>query len=95
MNISILAQVNVSTQLPCIHIYSTCTVTEQQVTVYSHVDEQNEWIIEKADATNFTTPEFVENGHVVRLLHAKTHRRLHTHNIRPMTNDKKYQYEVR
>ncbi|CAO3651604.1 unnamed protein product [Mucor fragilis] len=67
---------------------------QQQVTVYSHVDEQNEWIIEKADATNFTTPEFVENGHVVRLLHAKTHRRLHTHNIRPMTNDKKYQYEV-
>lgn len=53
------------------------------------------WIIEKVDAINFTTPEFVKNGDIVRLLHAKTHRRLHTHDIRPTTNDKKYQYEVR
>ncbi|EPB91381.1 hypothetical protein HMPREF1544_01702 [Mucor circinelloides 1006PhL] len=67
---------------------------QQQVTVYSHVDEQNVWIIEKVDAINFTTPEFVKNGDIVRLLHAKTHRRLHTHDIRPTTNDKKYQYEV-
>lgn len=28
-------------------------------------------------------------------MHEKTHRRLHTHDIRPTTNDKKYQYEVR
>ncbi|CEP18337.1 hypothetical protein [Parasitella parasitica] len=67
---------------------------KQQVTVYSHVDEQNLWIIESIHATNFTTPKFVKNGDVVRLVHAKTYRRLHTHDIRPATNDKRYQYEV-
>ncbi|KAI8641886.1 glycosyltransferase family 39 protein [Parasitella parasitica] len=67
---------------------------QQQVTVYAHVDEQNIWIIEEAHRTNFTVPKFVKNGDIVRLVHAKTYRRLHTHDIRPSTNDKKYQHEV-
>ncbi|KAI7897500.1 glycosyltransferase family 39 protein [Cokeromyces recurvatus] len=67
---------------------------QQQVTLYSHIDDNNWWIINKADTDDVNDLEYVKHGDIVRLTHLKTHRRLHTHDIRPITNDEKYQYEV-
>ncbi|KAI8355651.1 glycosyltransferase family 39 protein [Choanephora cucurbitarum] len=67
---------------------------QQQVTLYSHVDSNNWWIITKADTDEIDGLEYVKHGDIVRLKHLKTHKRLHTHNVRPMTNDQKYQFEV-
>lgn len=70
-------------------------ISEQQVTLYSHVDDNNWWIINKVETNNATALEYVKNGDIVRLTHLDTRKRLHTHDVRPGTNDIKYQYEVR
>ncbi|KAI8376981.1 glycosyltransferase family 39 protein, partial [Blakeslea trispora] len=67
---------------------------QQQVTLYSYVDNNNGWIITKADTDEVNGLEYVKHGDIVRLKHLKTHKRLHTHDVRPMTNDQKYQFEV-
>ncbi|KAI9467724.1 MAG: glycosyltransferase family 39 protein [Benjaminiella poitrasii] len=67
---------------------------QQQVTLYSHNDDNNWWFIHKADTDEVNKLEYVKNGDIVRLTHLKTQRRLHTHDIRPITNEEKYHYEV-
>ncbi|KAI8077657.1 glycosyltransferase family 39 protein [Thamnidium elegans] len=67
---------------------------QQQVTLYSHVDNNNWWVINKANTDDVRSLEYVRHGDIVRLTHFNTKRRLHTHDIRPTTNDEKYQYEV-
>lgn len=71
------------------------TFLEQQVTLYAHVDNNNQWVINKADTDDVRSLEYVRHGDIVRLTHFVSKRRLHTHDVRPMTNDQKYQYEVR
>ncbi|KAI8990011.1 protein O-D-mannosyltransferase [Pilobolus umbonatus] len=66
----------------------------QQVTLYPHKDKNNWWLINKAANDTVDGIEYVRHGDVVRLTHITTHRRLHTHDIRPITNDETYQYEV-
>ncbi|KAJ2558774.1 Protein O-mannosyltransferase 2 [Coemansia sp. RSA 1933] len=56
---------------------------QQQITCYSHKDLNNDWIISKVHGKthgNTTdTVEFVKDGDVIRLLHLKTQRNLHSH----------------
>lgn len=57
---------------------------QQQVTAYSHKDENNKWIIKKYDtqpdiSTSKQPIELVGNGDLVRLEHFVTKRNLHTH----------------
>ncbi|KAI9275246.1 glycosyltransferase family 39 protein [Helicostylum pulchrum] len=67
---------------------------QQQVTLYSHTDNNNRWVINKASTDDVRSLEYVRHGDIVRLTHFNTKRRLHTHDVRPTTNDEKYQYEV-
>jgi len=52
---------------------------QQQITCYSHRDNNNIWIVEKTKNTNSTTFEPLKNGDIIRLRHKTTNRRLHSH----------------
>lgn len=62
---------------------------QQQVTTYSHKDDNNKWKIKKynEESSESTDPiEFVKNGDLVRLEHVVTERNLHSHNeLGPVT----------
>ncbi|KAG9290307.1 hypothetical protein G9A89_007038 [Geosiphon pyriformis] len=71
---------------------------QQQITLYSHKDDNNIWIIQ-----NQTKPEipfeeqdpiWISNGHVIKLEHMQTAKKLHSHDIRPPVTDIEYQNEV-
>lgn len=56
---------------------------QQQITTYSHKDENNQWRIKKFNAESRPTDEpieYVQNGDLVRLEHVITGRNLHSHN---------------
>ena len=66
---------------------------QQQVTTYSHKDENNLWKIKYPDReSSFTgTPQILKSGDLIRLEHIMTHRNLHSHReIAPITQ-KHYQ----
>nr|CAG8580936.1 5957_t:CDS:2 [Entrophospora candida] len=71
---------------------------QQQVTLYPHRDGNNDWLIQNITELeiplNETDPIWVKDGSIIRLYHLKTHRRLHSHDIRPPLTDAKYQNEV-
>ncbi|KAJ1863135.1 hypothetical protein LPJ78_004261 [Coemansia sp. RSA 989] len=75
---------------------------QQQVTLYGFRDDNNYWVITRTDAdeqkalnsSNPTALEPIKNGDVVRLMHYKTFRRLHSHNVRPPVTTNDYQNEV-
>ncbi|XP_069807058.1 protein O-mannosyl-transferase 2 isoform X2 [Dendropsophus ebraccatus] len=54
---------------------------QQQVTTYSHKDQNNQWIVKKHDAEyDPEAPlEFVHHGDIIRLEHKSTGRNLHSH----------------
>ncbi|KAJ2479389.1 Protein O-mannosyltransferase 2, partial [Coemansia sp. RSA 2320] len=58
---------------------------QQQITGYTHKDENNDWIVKKVHGQTFgntsETVEFVKNGDVVRLVHERTTRNLHSHAV--------------
>ncbi|KAI8917124.1 Dolichyl-phosphate-mannose-protein mannosyltransferase-domain-containing protein [Powellomyces hirtus] len=63
---------------------------QQQVTCYHHKDSNNHWVITKAwGKENATSPDgvdFVQDGDVLRLVHASTGRNLHSHPVKaPIT----------
>ena len=67
---------------------------QQQVTGYSHKDDNNKWIIKKFDVepTEGEEVTLVKNGDLVRLEHLPTSRNLHSHReIAPVT---KQHYQV-
>jgi dolichyl-phosphate-mannose-protein mannosyltransferase len=72
---------------------------EQQITLYPHKDDNNVWILQNqtdfAVPYNETDPIWVRDGDVIRLEHVSTHRRLHSHDVRPPVTDSDYQNEVR
>lgn len=67
---------------------------QQQITLYPHLDSNNEWLIEPY---NMSIPnEFVQlkHGDKVRFKHLNTHRRLHSHDEKPPVSERDWQKEV-
>ncbi|KAF9557834.1 hypothetical protein EC968_007416 [Mortierella alpina] len=61
---------------------------QQQITLYPHKDNNNDWIIQRKDGTVPDRLEYVKNGDIVRLLHVPTSKRLHSHEQKaPVTED--------
>ncbi|KAJ2876339.1 Protein O-mannosyltransferase 2 [Coemansia aciculifera] len=58
---------------------------QQQITGYSHKDTNNDWIVKKVHGQSYgnttDTIEFVKNGDLVRLVHERTSRNLHSHAV--------------
>ncbi|KAI8485373.1 Protein O-mannosyl-transferase 2 [Branchiostoma belcheri] len=54
---------------------------QQQITAYTHKDDNNLWIIKRYDRNPIAEDpvQFVKNGDLVRLEHVATQRNLHTH----------------
>lgn len=82
---------------------------QQQITLYPHKDENNIWLLENQtqpldihgepiNGTNawFNLPEppYIQDGSVLRLYHQPTHRRLHSHDVRPPITEADWQNEV-
>lgn len=90
------------------HMYPTGS-KQQQITLYPHKDENNVWLLENQTqpiipGTNQTIngtkawddidPVMIKNGDVLRLYHLTTHRRLHSHDVRPPVTEADWQNEV-
>lgn len=81
---------------------------QQQITLYPHKDENNVWLLENqtqplgidgepingTEAWDKLDPNFIKNGDVLRLYHLNTHRRLHSHDVRPPVTEQDWQNEV-
>ncbi|KAL1845038.1 hypothetical protein VTK73DRAFT_1296 [Phialemonium thermophilum] len=82
---------------------------QQQVTLYPHKDENNFWLLENqtqpldanGEPINGTRawdalpePQYVKDGDIIRLYHLVTHRRLHSHDVRPPITEADWQNEV-
>ncbi|OBA21899.1 PMT-domain-containing protein [Metschnikowia bicuspidata var. bicuspidata NRRL YB-4993] len=67
---------------------------QQQITLYPHLDPNNDWLIEPY---NMSIPdEFVpiKNGDKIRLQHVRTGLRLHSHDEKPPVSDRDWQKEA-
>ncbi|CAI6086799.1 unnamed protein product [Clonostachys chloroleuca] len=82
---------------------------QQQITLYPHKDENNLWFLENQtqplgadgqpiNGTNawdlLPEPSYITDGAVLRLYHVNTHRRLHSHDVRPPVTEADWQNEV-
>ncbi|QRW15811.1 dolichyl-phosphate-mannose-protein mannosyltransferase [Rhizoctonia solani] len=74
---------------------------QQQITLYPHIDGNNDWRILNGTfdgATDFdwTTEPIsqIRNGQTIRLEHIATQKRLHSHDVRPPVSDVDFQNEV-
>ncbi|XP_019864301.1 PREDICTED: protein O-mannosyl-transferase 2-like isoform X2 [Amphimedon queenslandica] len=68
------------------HLYpeEMAEIRQQQVTAYSHKDDNNKWLVKRANDTNFNASDeyqLVKNGDWIVLEHVSTKRNLHSHNI--------------
>ncbi|KLO78763.1 dolichyl-phosphate-mannose-protein mannosyltransferase [Fusarium fujikuroi] len=82
---------------------------QQQITLYPHKDDNNVWLLENqtqplgidGQPINGTKawdalpePQYITDGTVLRLYHGPTHRRLHSHDVRPPITEADWQNEV-
>ncbi|KAI9467856.1 glycosyltransferase family 39 protein [Zychaea mexicana] len=74
---------------------------QQQITLYPHKDENNWWIIEKSrnaprrrDTMRNGEVEYVKDGDRIRLVHALSGKRLHSHDQQPPLANDEYHKEV-
>ncbi|CCH59398.1 hypothetical protein TBLA_0B05710 [Henningerozyma blattae CBS 6284] len=78
------------------HDYETGS-KQQQITLYSHLDDNNKWVIESNDEpfVSFKTFENISDGASIRLNHISTHHRLHSHDHpAPVSEHSSWQKEV-
>ncbi|XP_034833789.1 protein O-mannosyl-transferase 2 [Maniola hyperantus] len=70
------------------HLYPAgAGARQQQITTYTHKDENNRWIVKPYDREEVDGVVLVRSGDLVRLTHAVTGRNLHSHRERaPMTS---------
>ncbi|KAI9654402.1 MAG: hypothetical protein M1829_000933 [Trizodia sp. TS-e1964] len=80
---------------------------QQQITLYPHKDENNNWILENQTqpegltgpiagpkAWDTLVPTMIEDRAVIKLFHTVTSRRLHSHDVRPPVTEAEWQNEV-
>ncbi|KAM9886180.1 hypothetical protein OXX79_014360, partial [Metschnikowia pulcherrima] len=67
---------------------------QQQVTLYPHIDTNNDWVIEPYNDTMPQTFVPIRNGDKIRLKHVKSGLRLHSHDEKPPVSDRDWQKEV-
>ncbi|OLL22863.1 Dolichyl-phosphate-mannose--protein mannosyltransferase 1 [Neolecta irregularis DAH-3] len=69
---------------------------QQQITLYPHKDENNEWIIGNYTDLdpNSLDLQYISNGAFIRLKHAVTEKRLHSHDHHPPVTEADWQKEV-
>jgi dolichyl-phosphate-mannose-protein mannosyltransferase len=73
--------------------------TEQQVTLYPHRDQNNDWQIFNAtrDANEYNASmplAYITPGTRIKLRHMVTQKHLHSHDVRPPVSDVEFQNEV-
>ncbi|XP_058808986.1 protein O-mannosyl-transferase 2 isoform X2 [Phymastichus coffea] len=75
------------------HLYpESVGARQQQITTYSHKDDNNLWIVKKYDTDEIPTePELVRHGDLIRLEHVITRRNLHSHKEVAPISKKHYQ----
>ncbi|XP_001600041.2 protein O-mannosyl-transferase 2 [Nasonia vitripennis] len=65
---------------------------QQQITTYSHKDDNNLWLVKKYDTEVIPSePELVKHGDLIRLEHIITKRNLHSHKEMAPLSKKHYQ----
>lgn len=67
---------------------------QQQITLYPHLDANNNWKIEPYNAS---IPDYfkpLKNGDKIRLVHVNTGRRLHSHDEKPPVSERDWQKEA-
>lgn len=82
---------------------------QQQITLYPHKDENNIWLVENQTQpldinglpingtqawNNLSELPYLKDGTTIRLYHQPTHRRLHSHDVRPPISEAEWQNEV-
>ena len=74
---------------------------EQQVTLYPHRDNNNDWRIVNATSdgdpyTNWMDHDvsYITSGTRVKIRHVQTEKSLHSHDVRPPVSDVDFQQEV-
>ncbi|KAF7269385.1 hypothetical protein GWI33_017588 [Rhynchophorus ferrugineus] len=64
---------------------------QQQITTYTHKDDNNKWIIKKFNTEEVKGVEIVKSGDLVRLEHIATRRNIHSHKEQGPITKKHYQ----
>ncbi|XP_019767604.2 protein O-mannosyl-transferase 2 [Dendroctonus ponderosae] len=64
---------------------------QQQITTYTHKDDNNKWMIKKYNAEELSEGEIVRSGDLVRLEHVATRRNLHSHKEQAPITKKHFQ----
>ncbi|KDE07476.1 hypothetical protein MVLG_02340 [Microbotryum lychnidis-dioicae p1A1 Lamole] len=74
---------------------------QQQITLYPHRDENNNWLVlnstadpERPDPQNDSPPRPLQDRDIIVLHHVSTNKKLHSHDIRPPISEVDYQNEV-
>ncbi|KAF9977297.1 hypothetical protein BGZ73_006446 [Actinomortierella ambigua] len=67
---------------------------QQQITLYPHKDQNNDWVVQMADGTVPDSLVYIKHGDIIRLSHTATHKRLHSHEIKPPVTDNENHFEV-
>ena len=92
-----LVEVTVSNRLS---IFSSplTSCSEQQITLYPHRDDNNNWLLINATNDSFDYKkeplQYIFTGARVKLRHVLTQMHLHSHDIRPPVSDVDFQNEV-
>lgn len=83
------------------HMYPTGS-KQQQITLYPHKDENNQWLLENETNPDtgiegydiITPPNLVFDGATIKLYHISSDRRLHSHDVRPPVTEEDWQNEA-
>ncbi|KAL6943641.1 hypothetical protein ACO0OE_003532 [Hanseniaspora uvarum] len=78
-------------------IFYTTGSEQQQLTLYPHIDTNNDFIVEKYNETTVPLTKFepLKNGDKIRLRHVNTHKRVHSHDHKPpVSSQADWQYEA-
>ena len=94
---SIITMRHVETQGGYLHSHNNFYPTgskQQQITLYPHLDSNNQWLIEPYNST-IPENEFVplHDGIKIRLKHVNSGRRLHSHDEKPPVSERDWQKE--